>query len=206
MSSPRYFIPEAELLDRQGLNALQQRKLSQLLQHVLKRNPFYMRKLGKLKIDPDQAILSTLPLTTRHELEQDQIENEPPFGSNRTLPDARYVRYHQTSGSSGRPLRWLDTEQNWDWFKRCWSILYTAARVSSADTVVFPFSFGPFIGFWAAFEAALALGCRTIPAGGLTTSARLRLILDNNVDIICCTPTYALRMAEVAAQEHLDLR
>jgi phenylacetate-CoA ligase len=112
---------------------------------------------------------------------------------------------HQTSGSAGRPLRWLDTSDNWAWWKECWGTIFAAAGVSDADRLVFPFSFGPFVGFWGAFEAAVALRRFVLAAGGMSTTARLQFILDNAATVVCCTPTYALRMAEVAAEEGLDL-
>ncbi len=71
---------------------------------------------------------------------------------------------------------------------------------------MFPFSFGPFLGFWCGFESAVDLGNLCLPAGGMTTTARLRYLLDNAVTFVCCTPTYALRMVEVAATEGIDLR
>ena len=64
---------------------------------------------------------------------------------------------------------------------------------------------GRFVGFWAAFESASSMGHLCIPTGGLSTGARLQMILDNKVTVICCTPTYALRMAEVAAEMKIDL-
>ena len=75
-----------------------------------------------------------------------------------------------------------------------------------SDRLFFPFSFGPFIGFWGAFESATLLGNFCLPSGGMSTTARLRYLLDHRATVICCTPTYALRMAEVAASEGLDLR
>src|SRR6185503_14726938 len=74
------------------------------------------------------------------------------------------------------------------------------------DHVFFPFSFGPFLGFWLAFDAAARMGCLTIPGGGMRSAARLQTILDNQVTVLCATPTYAVRLAEVAAEEGIDLR
>ncbi|HEX2645920.1 MAG TPA: phenylacetate--CoA ligase family protein, partial [Candidatus Dormibacteraeota bacterium] len=75
-----------------------------------------------------------LPLTTKSELLADQTAH-PPFGTNLTHPVDRYVRLHQTSGSSGdQPLRWLDTEESWDWWLRTWADhVYPAAGVTAAD-------------------------------------------------------------------------
>jgi phenylacetate-CoA ligase len=89
---------------------------------------------------------------------------------------------------------------------KSWQRVFAAAGVHAGDRVFFAFTFGPFIGFWMAFEAAQALGCLCVPGGGLSSAGRLRMILDNQITVLCCTPTYAARLAEVAGQEHLDLR
>jgi phenylacetate-CoA ligase len=138
-------------------------------------------------------------------LTEDQAAN-PPYGSNLTYPVERYSRFNQTSGTTGAPLRWLDTRESWDWMVDCWIRVYESAGVLSADRVFFPFSFGPFLGFWVAFEAATRIGCLSIPGGGMRSVARLRAILDNGVTILCATPTYAIRLAEVAAEEGMNLR
>ena len=200
-----FYAAEEETLDRDALDRLQRCKLSDMLKIVLASNAFYARKLAGVRFDPLHDPLERLPVTTRGELQENQAEH-PPYGSNLTYPLQRYVRMHQTSASTGTtPLRWLDTKESWAWFKHCWAILFHAAGLQPADRFVFPFSFGPFVGFWAAFESALDLGNISIAAGGMTTSARIRLILEHAATVICCTPTYALRMAEVAAAEGLDL-
>jgi phenylacetate-CoA ligase len=86
-----------------------------------------------------------------------------------------------------------------------WAEIFQAAGVRAGDRVYFAFSFGPFIGFWLAFESAERVGCLCIPGGGLSSVARLKAMLENDVTVLCCTPAYALRLAEVAAQEGLDL-
>jgi len=194
-----------ETLDAQALSRRQRKRLGEMLGVVLSSNPFYMKKFSGLRFNPEADPLSQLPLTTRAELQEDQA-GHPPYGSDLSYPSDRYIRMHQTSSSSGgAPLRWLDTRESWSWFIRCWDILYRAADIRPADRFIFPFSFGPFIGFWAALESALASDHLCITAGGMTTAARLRLIFDHSITVICCTPTYALRMAEVAAGQGLDL-
>ncbi|HEV8379220.1 MAG TPA: AMP-binding protein [Tepidisphaeraceae bacterium] len=204
MSRSRYHIPDEETLDPIGLRALQHAKLAALLREVLPHNRFYQAKYQPLKISSETP-LEHLPFLARAEIEQDQA-NHPPYGANLTYPLSQYTRFHQTSGSAGRPVRWLDTPQSWQWLQRCWGIIFRAIGIEPADRFIFTFSFGPFIGFWAAFESAAALGHLSIPAGGLSTGARLRMILDNQVTVICCTPTYALRMSETAAENNIDLR
>jgi phenylacetate-CoA ligase len=205
MANIAYHVPEEEALDRRGLAALQRRKLSAMLREVTATNAFYRTKLRDIAFEPSSDAIDKLPFTTRAELEQDQLDH-PPYGSNLTRPIDEYVRLHQTSGSSaGRPMRWLDTRRNWDWWKKLWAIIYAAAGVTRADRIFFPFSFGPFVGFWAAFEGALEMGSLSLSAGGMTTPARLRFMIENGCTVVCCTPTYALRMAEVAAEERVDL-
>jgi phenylacetate-CoA ligase len=112
---------------------------------------------------------------------------------------------HQTSGTTGSPMRWLDTPISWNWFMECWEQIYRIVGLTKEDRLAFPFSFGPFIGFWAAFEGADRLGNLCLPGGGMSSQARLKLIADNQATVVCCTPTYALRLAETAAEEEIDL-
>lgn len=80
------------------------------------------------------------------------------------------------------------------------------AGLQSWDRLFFPFSFGPFLGFWAAFEGALRYGNFCLAGGGMSTAVRLQAMIENEATVLCCTPTYALRMAEVAAAEGIDLK
>src|SRR5947207_14594681 len=146
-------------------------------------------------------------MTSKSENLADQAAH-PPFGSNLTHPLERYVRLHQTSGSSGdQPLRWLDTAESWEWWERIWAEhVYRAAGVTSDDRIFFAFSFGPFIGFWSAFGGSQRLGAMAIPGGAMTTIQRVQVMRDLQATVLCCTPTYALRLAEVAAAEGIALR
>lgn len=158
-------------------------------------NPFYRHKLQGLPSPSCWEELRALPLTSKAELLADQAAHSP-YGTNLTFSLDRYVRCHQTSGSTGQPLRWLDTAESWQWLLSLWRVIYDMAGVTAADRCFFPFSFGPFLGFWAAFDGAAHLGCFTLPGGGMTTEARLQAIRDHSITVVCCTPTYALRLAE----------
>lgn len=199
-----FHVQQEESLNREQLAQLQRRKLADMWPVLLASNRFYQGKFAGLAFDPSCDSLERLPFTTRAEIQQDQADH-PPYGTIHTWPPQRYNRLHQTSGTAGTPLRCLDTTESWDWWKHCWSIVYRGAGLTEQDSLMFPFSFGPFIGFWAAFDAAASLGNLCLPAGGMTTAARLRFMLDNQVSVVCCTPTYALRLAEVARDEGLDL-
>jgi phenylacetate-CoA ligase len=191
---------------RRDIAALQLGQLRQLLADILPVNAFYRRKL--VGIDPAVASLEDFskrfPLTTKNELAANQRDS-PPFGDNLTFPVARYTHFHQTSGSLGAPMRWLDTPESWNWMVENWREVYRAAGVQAGDRVYFAFSFGPFIGFWLAFAAAQQLQCLCLPGGGLSSAVRLRAIIENRAAVLCCTPSYAVRLAEVAAEEKINL-
>lgn len=199
-----FFVPAEETLDSTALRELQRQKLAALLEQARAGNSFYRSKLAKVSFDPISDPLSKLPFTVRAELEQDQLEH-PPFGTNLTYPIEDYCRYHQTSGTGGRAMRWLDTAESWAWFRKIWGIIFTSAGVGRGDRILYAFSFGPFVGFWGAFEGASAVGAMCLPGGGLPTGARLKMLLENEATVVCCTPTYALHMAEAAAAEGIDL-
>lgn len=176
--------------------------LPRLLSAVLRDNQFYAAKLAGAT--PDSA-LASLPFTLKQELVDDQ-QNHPPYGTNLTYPLDRYTRFSQTSATTtGTPLRWLDTTESWEWMVGNWMRVFQAAGIGPADHVFFAFSFGPFLGFWIGFEASSRMGCLTIPAGGMRSAARLRTILETSATVLCCTPTYAIRLAEVAAEENIDM-
>ncbi|MCP5120123.1 MAG: phenylacetate--CoA ligase, partial [bacterium] len=141
---------------------------------------------------------------SKQELVDDQLEH-PPYGTNLTYPLERYTRFSQTSGTSSTSMRWLDTPESWQWMLDCWKRVYRSAGVTAADHILFAFSFGPFLGFWTAFEAGEQLGCLLVPGGGMRSGARLRALIDTVATVLCCTPTYAIRLAEVAAEEGIDL-
>jgi phenylacetate-CoA ligase len=171
-------------------------------------NAFYREKWGQI---PGPLPPSTLadftarfPLTLKSEIVADQAAH-PPFGTNLGEPLDRFTRFHQTSGTTGHPVRWLDTPRNWEALVQNWIEIYRAAGVGAGDRVYFAFSFGPFIGFWLAFDAAQRLGALCVPGGGLSSVARLHAILWNQITVLCCTPTYALRLAEVAAREKIRI-
>src|SRR5438132_13003031 len=170
MSASRYHMPDEGILDHPGLRALQHAKLDALLREILPQNRFYQNKYAPLKINP-KIPLEEFPFLTRAQIEQDQAEH-PPFGTNLTYLVQNYTRFHQTSGSSGRPVRWLDTPQSWKWLQRCWGIIFSAIGIEPADRFIFTFSFGPFIGFWPAFESAASMRHLCIPTGRLPPGAR----------------------------------
>ena len=194
---------------RNELESHQSARLTALVAQVLPHNRFWRNKFASAGISAAEigslSDLPKLPLTTKAELLADQAAH-PPYGSNLTFDAHSYSRLHQTSGTTGTPLRWLDTPQSWDWILQTWGHLFGIMGLRKDDRLLFPFSFGPFLGFWAGFEGANRLGNLCIAAGGMSSQARLNLLRENQATVVCCTPTYALRLAEVAAEQNIDLR
>ncbi|MEO1984089.1 MAG: AMP-binding protein [Fuerstiella sp.] len=195
--------------NRDLIEQIQTRRLTEMLEAIIPRNRFYTTKYAAAGIDIDDIHtledLRALPVTTKQELVDSQAQ-QPPYGANLSFPSTAYTRLHQTSGTTGRPMRWLDTTDSWDWIMECWRQIYLLAGLTKDDRLFFPFSFGPFIGFWAAFEGASRLENFVIAGGGMSTSIRLQAMIENEATVVCCTPTYALRMAEVAAEEGVNLQ
>jgi phenylacetate-CoA ligase len=195
-----------ENLDRPELTARQSERLGELFAAVEASNPFWQRRLAESAGESDPLKrLQQLPFVSKADLVADQAAN-PPYGTNLTFGRNAYSRLHQTSGTTtGTPMRWLDTPDSWQWFMDCWAQIFRLVGLRDDDRLAFPFSFGPFVGFWAAFEGANRLGNLCLAGGGMTSQQRLRLIADNEATVVCCTPTYALRLAEVAAESGVDL-
>ena len=193
---------------RKSIEADQVDRLRSLLTKLKSSNRFYSLKLGETNFSFDTLTLrvfrSEMPFTFKNELIEDQ-RNNPRFGSNLTFPLEEYTRFNQTSATTGQPMIWLDTPETWNWMLGNWDRVYSAANVSVDDRIFFAFSFGPFLGFWTAFESATRLGFLSIPGGGMTSLGRLKTIIDNKVTVLCCTPTYAIRLGEIAQMNKIRL-
>ncbi len=191
-------------LDTQAdVKSIQLEKLQSGMEEVLASNPFYQARHHQVNNWDD---FYELPFLMKAELVEDQTKN-PPFGTNLTYPLGDYVRLHQTSGSSGgRPLRCLDTARSWQWWTSIWANhIYKGAGITSDDRIFFAFSFGPFVGFWSAYAGAERLGAMVIPGGSMSSEQRILAILDLEPTVLCSTPTYALRLAEVASKMGIDI-
>lgn len=197
-----------ELPSRPEIAGLQLGKVRSLLDAVVGSNPFYTQKLGAGVSGAPVASLDeffrAVPVTTRHEIVRDRLAH-PPYGTNLTFPLEAYVRCHQTSGTTTVPIRWLDTAESWQHIVDNWRQILAVAGVTRRDRFFFAFSFGPFLGFWSAMDAVVQLGCFCFPGGSMTSLARLQAILDNDITVLCCTPTYAQHLGEVARDKGLDL-
>jgi phenylacetate-CoA ligase len=177
--------------------------LNRLLRAVAS-NPFCRARLAAadapLPVSSPAEFARRVPFTTKEDLVRDCLRH-PPFGSNFTEPRELYHRFCQSSGTASGPLPVLDTAESWGAMLDVWDKVYDHAGVVPGDIVFFAFSFGPFLGFWTAFEAATRRGLLSVPGGGLGSLARVELMARTGATVVLCTPTYALRLAEAAAAD-----
>jgi phenylacetate-CoA ligase len=202
-----FFDETIETATRPQLEEHQFIRFKKLLGTVSGRNRFYRRKYEKAKVDLSaiRSIrdLKELPFTDKKEFENDQLSN-PLYGTMLTEPLENYVQYHQTTGTTGKPLRMLDTRESWEWRARCAGYILAAAGVTNKDTVLLAFNFGPYTAFWVIYEGAYRRGSLVIPTGGWTTEQRLSCIYEDQVSVVVGTPTYILRLAAAAQEQGLD--
>lgn len=195
---------QRQALDGPALERWQLDRLNQLLDRILPANAFYHARLaGTPRPVETLEAFARIPFTFKEMLMSDSPTGDGPC-SIHTFPRQRYARYHQTSGTRGRPMPVLDTVEDWQWWMECWQYVLDAADVRPGDCVFMAFSFGPFVGFWSAYDAAIGRGCLVVPGGGMNSLGRLELIESSGATVVCCTPSYALRLAEVAAQHQID--
>src|SRR5260370_12375084 len=160
-------MTSVETLDPEALRRHQWAPLEALAHVAMPATPFLSARWRRAGLAGARDLrgwddFRRLPLTRKSELVEDQAAH-PPFGTNLSHPLDRYVRVHQTSGTTGTPLRWLDTEESWDWWARCWTVVLRAAGLGPGRRVVFPFSFRLFGGFRAGFQRARALTALATP-------------------------------------------
>ncbi len=191
---------------RDELSAWQLDQFNAQIANILPSNRFYQAKFGSARArlsHLDQ--LSQLPLTTKQELVTSAAENPGGISAHHTYSASSYSRLHRTSGTSGQPLLVLDTQRDWQWWSTTWQHVLQSAGVKTESRVFLAFSFGPFIGFWSAHLACAERGAMVIPGGGLSSLARLEFMRQTGADVVCCTPSYALHLIEVARQEDFPL-
>ncbi len=191
-------------LSRADLERHQVERFNALVDQILPHNEFYAQKLVNVKRPiKSLAELAEWPFTFKEELTGSTRRGD--VASHHTWPMERYTRFHQTSGTSGRPLVVLDTSDDWQWVLECWHYVLDAAGVTAGDRALMAFSFGPHIGFWSAYEAIANRGVLVIPGGGMSSVQRLELARQTRPTVLCCTPSYALHLIEVGAQHEIDV-
>ncbi len=144
----RYYDPEIETATRDEITRLQEEKLKAIVQYAWDHSLFYKKKFEEANFTPDKIRsvedISLLPFITKEDLREDQ-KAFPPWGRMLTLPLEECQRVHQTSGTTGQPLRVVDTAEDWSKFCHMTARMLYAYGVRKTDMVMPAFGFGPFI-------------------------------------------------------------
>jgi phenylacetate-CoA ligase len=145
------------------------------------------------------------PLLTRDDITAaEQID--PPYGTLASCDPSLAIRHHQTSGTTGKPpVRTFDTARDWAWAADMWCTGLYGMGIRSKDRAAVAFGYGLFIGFWGLHYALEKIGTTTMPTGSFDSEGRIRLILEQGITVVACTPTYAMRLALTAKQMGVDL-
>lgn len=200
--------PVLETLPRDRLRAMQVRKFREVAEHVYDHAPFYREKLDEAGVDPTDIRtlddVRAVPLTTKDELRHAAGRDPFPYGDLLAVPLPEVTEYHQTSGTTGEPVRQADTWPDWEWWGDCWATVLWAQGIRPEDRVFFPFSYNVFVAFWAAHYACERIGAEVVPGGNLSSKQRVRKMVELDVTAFMSTPTYALRLAEVAHEDGVD--
>jgi phenylacetate-CoA ligase len=201
-----YYDPDIETMPRERLRELQLEKLQALLAQIYGRNRFYTAKFKAAGVVPQDirslADLSRLPFRVRDEMVQAQAD-DPPFGTNATFPISHYDRCHASSGTTGKRLwRPVDSRNR---KSGAWAMGMTAAGLTAEDRVFVAGSFGPYAACWGGFFGAMEIGAMALPGGGMNSRQRLHMMRELGATAMCTTPSYALRLAEVASEEGIPL-
>jgi len=209
MAYSEFWNPKNETLPREELQALQLLKLRRLCEWAYATTPFHQRKFDEAGFKPEQLKtlddIRRIPFMTREEWMESLME-KPLFGDLLATDPVNAIRYHLTSGTSGRtPIRVLDSMKDWDWINEMWCYGLWGFGIRPEDTVYFAFGYGSFIGFWGAHYACEKIGALVIPGGAQTTEARIKQIIEMGATTVCSTPTYALHMWQKAREMGIDL-
>ena len=200
--------PILETLPRDELEQLQLRKFRQQCEHAYNHAPFYREKFDQAGIDPAEIDsfedVRKVPTTAKAELRGAQQTEPFPYGEVLAADPTAVTEYHQTSGTTGEPVRQADSWRDWEWWGDCWATVLWAQGIRPNDRVFFPFSYNVFVAFWAAHYACERIGAEVVPGGNLSSAQRVRKMDELDVTVFMSTPTYALRLAEVAEEEGFD--
>jgi phenylacetate-CoA ligase len=209
MAYSEFWNPKNETLPREELQSLQLLKLRRMCEWAYANSPFHQRKFDVAGFKPEQLKtlndIRRIPFMTREEWMESLIE-KPMFGDLLATDPINAIRYHLTSGTSGRtPIRVLDSMKDWDWISEMWCYGLWGFGIRPEDTVYFAFGYGSFIGFWGAHYACEKMGALVIPGGAQTSENRIKQIIEMGATTVCSTPTYALHLWQKATEMGIDL-
>lgn len=202
IASERYWNPVLETLSLEKLQQLQLKKFQRIFQWAYEHSKFYHKLYSDAGIEPGDIKtfddMRRVPKMEKAMMRSAQIKEPYPYGDMLCVPLEQVTEYHQTSGTTGQPVYQPDTWQDWEWLAESWAYILYAHGFRNHDRVFIPFGYNIFIAFWAGHYAAEKIGCEVVPGGVLDTEARILKMKEVRATALMATPTYLLRMAEVA--------
>jgi phenylacetate-CoA ligase len=207
--SRKYWNPIIETLPREKLQEIELKRFRDLLRWAKDLSPFYKRKLRGIEPEDIRTMedVAKVPVTEKDELRAAQEGKEPYlYGDLLAVPPDRLSIFHQTSGTTGKPVYIPDTYESWQWVVEVWCYILYAAGFRAQDRVFLPFAYNVYIAFWQGHYAAEKLGCEVVPGGALDTQGRIQKMKEVKATALMNTPTYGLHMAEVAKEMGIDPR
>jgi len=193
---------EYETLPREALEAIQLKRLQAVVERVYHLVPFYRRRMDELGVKPEHirslADLKLLPFTTKQDLRDNY-----PFGMF-AAPMDQIVRIHASSGTTGKPTPVAYTQRDLETWAELMARTLTAGGAHRGDIVHVAYGYGLFTGGLGAHYGAERLGAAVIPVSGGQTRRQIMLIQDFGPTILCCTPSFALYLAEVGQEMGVD--
>ena len=191
-------------MERPELEALQLERLKRIVAYVYDRVPFYRKRLDDAGVKPDKIkVLSDIqyiPYTTK-----DDIRDTYPFGLF-AVPQKEIVRIHASSGTTGNPTVVGYTKNDLETWSDCVARLVTAAGATDEDIVQIAFGYGLFTGALGLHYGLERIGATVVPTSTGNTEKQLKLMRDFGTTALVSTPSYALYIAEVAADIGIDCR
>jgi phenylacetate-CoA ligase len=190
----------AEAMPRAELQALQRQRLADVVRRTA-RVPFYASAYRTAGVDPEAIRslddLRRLPVTTKADL-RDQY----PFGL-LTIPRGQVARIHGSSGTTGRPTIVAYSQRDMDvWSGLCARFL-VAGGLKPQHIVQVAFGYGLFTGGFGLHQGIERVGAAVIPVAGGNTPRQVLLLRDVHAEVLVCTPSYALHIAEGIRAEGL---
>lgn len=197
-----YFQPELETLERPQLETLQLQRLQQLVKHLDENVPFYHEKFKQLAIQPSDirslSDLSKLPFTTKQDL-----RDTYPFGLF-AAPQKDIVRLHASSGTTGNPTVVGYTKNDLEIWKDLIARALTSYGATPDSIIQNAYGYGLFTGGLGLHFGAEHLGATVVPVSGGNTKRQIKFLQDFQTEVLCCTPSYALFIAEVLEESGIS--
>ena len=193
-----------ETMSRGDLHALQLARLQAQAANVYDKVPFYRQRFMEHGLTPGSIRslddLARLPFTYKRD-----FRDNYPLGL-AAVPKERIVRLHASSGTNGKPTVVAYTAGDIETWTEVMARTITAGGVTKNDVVHNAYGYGLFTGGLGFHYGAERIGATVIPVSGGVTKRQIMLIQDLGSTVLCCTPSYALYLAEAAAEMGVDLR